>query len=58
MEDLNYLILRQQEERSRAEGASCPEAREAHEKLAEFYENRIRAGAPLLEEGGTARSDQ
>jgi len=42
MEDLNYLFQRQQQERSRAAAASCPESREAHGKLAEFYENRIR----------------
>ena len=42
MEDLNYLFQRQQLERSRAAAASCPESREAHGKLAEFYENRIR----------------
>ena len=46
MEDLNYLLRRQQEERSRAEGACCPKAREAHEKLAELYENRLGDAAP------------
>ena len=40
-EDLNYLFYRQQVERSRAEGASCPLARDAHQKLAEFLEKRI-----------------
>ena len=44
MEDLTYLSLRQQEERGCAEDATCPEAREAHERLAELYENRILAG--------------
>ena len=43
MEDLNFLYLRQQQERSRAEDASCPRSREAHERLAECYESRIRA---------------
>ena len=49
MKDPNYLFHRQQEERSRAEGASCPKARDAHEKLAELYENRIRdiTGRPM-----------
>lgn len=42
MEDINYLFHRQQEERSRAD-TSCPEARVAHEKLAQFYEHRIRS---------------
>jgi len=42
MDDLNYLFHRQQEERSRAQTSSCAEAREAHEKLAQFYEGRIR----------------
>jgi hypothetical protein len=42
MEDLNYLFRRQQEERSRAERASCAEARDTHERLAELYEDRIR----------------
>jgi hypothetical protein len=42
MEDLNYLFRRQQEERSRAEDASCPRARDTHERLAELYEDRIR----------------
>lgn len=42
MEDLNYLVHRRKEERDRAKAASCPKAREAHETLAEFYENRIR----------------
>ena len=42
MEDLNYLFQRQQQERSRAAAASCPESREAHVRLAQFYENRIR----------------
>ena len=42
MDDLNYLFHRQQQERTRAEAVSCREAREAHDSLAEFYENRIR----------------
>jgi hypothetical protein len=41
VEDLNYLFYRQQVERSRAAGASCPIARDAHERLGEFFENRI-----------------
>ena len=41
MDDLNYLFERQQQERARADGASCPEAREAHQQLATFYEERI-----------------
>jgi len=40
-EGLNYLFYRQQVERSRAEGASCPMARDAHQRLAAFFENRI-----------------
>jgi hypothetical protein len=43
MDDLNFLFQRQQQERARADCASCPEAREAHRQLAEFYESRIRA---------------
>ena len=42
MDDLNYLFRRQQEERARAEGTSCVEAREAHAQMAQFYEERIR----------------
>ena len=42
MDDLNYLFHRQQQERARADTASCPEARRAHENLATFYEQRIR----------------
>lgn len=41
MDDLNYLFRRQQEERARANSASCLEAQEAHRKLALFYEKRI-----------------
>jgi hypothetical protein len=41
MDDLNYLFQRQQQERARADRASCDEAREAHGELARFYEERI-----------------
>lgn len=41
MDDLNYLFQRQQQERARAERASCEEARDAHDQLARFYEERI-----------------
>ncbi len=41
MDDLKYLFRRQLEERVRAEGAGCAEAREAHQALAGFYEQRI-----------------
>ena len=36
--DLNYLFLRQQVERTRAETAGSDEARAAHEQLARCYE--------------------
>jgi hypothetical protein len=41
MDDLNYLFQRQQQERARADFASCEQAREAHDQLARFYEERI-----------------
>ncbi len=41
--DLNYLLRRQQEERTRAEAAASDEARQAHEELARGYEDQIRA---------------
>jgi hypothetical protein len=41
--DLNYLLHRQQVERSRAEGASSEAAREAHRELAHQYEEQIEA---------------
>ena len=41
MDDLNYLFQRQQQERARADRASCVQAREAHDELARFYEERI-----------------
>ena len=41
MDDLNYLFQRQQQERARADRASCEQAREAHDELARFYEERI-----------------
>lgn len=39
--DLNYLLYRQQIERSKADIASCDEARRAHAHLAELYEHAI-----------------
>lgn len=39
--DLNYLLHRQQVERSRADHASCDEARTAHAQLAALYEDAI-----------------
>jgi hypothetical protein len=39
--DLNYLFLRQQMERSRAEAALNPSARAAHEEMARQYELEI-----------------
>ena len=39
--DLNYLFLRQQMERSRAEAATSPAARAAHEEMARQYELEI-----------------
>lgn len=41
--DLNYLLHRQQVERSRAETASSEVARKAHEELALHYEEQIEA---------------
>jgi len=39
--DLNYLLHRQQVERSRAEAAHSEEARVRHEQLARCYEVQI-----------------
>lgn len=39
--DLNYLLNRQQVERSLAQAASSEAAREAHEALAREYEQQI-----------------
>ena len=39
--DLNYLLHRQQVERSRTDAAACDEARRAHSQLAALYENAI-----------------
>lgn len=39
--DLNYLLYRQQVERSLAQSATCPEARAAHAELAALYQARI-----------------
>ena len=39
--DINYLFLRQQVERSRAEAAASEEARRAHYELATEYERLI-----------------
>lgn len=39
--DLNYLLHRQQVERSRAKSASTDAARQAHEELARGYERKI-----------------
>ena len=39
--DINYLFLRQQTERSRAESASSDEARKIHQQLADEYERLI-----------------
>jgi hypothetical protein len=39
--DLNYLLYRQQVERSRADNAASVAAREAHTQLATLYENAI-----------------
>ena len=41
--DLNYLLHRQQVERSRAEAASSDAARKAHQGLARHYEEQIEA---------------
>jgi hypothetical protein len=39
--DINYLFLRQQTERSRADGAASNIARKIHEQLANEYERLI-----------------
>jgi len=39
--DLNYLLHRQQVERTRAEAADTDVARAAHEQLAKCYEKQI-----------------
>ena len=42
MEDLNYLLKREQEELLRAQSATCAAAQIAHEGLARGYARRIR----------------
>lgn len=44
--DLNYLLQRQQIERSKAELAASGEAREVHLKMAELYEREIEKLTP------------
>ena len=39
--DINYLLLRQQTEQSRAEAATSDAARKIHEQLASEYERLI-----------------
>lgn len=39
--DINYLLLRQQTERSRAQAATSDVARKIHEQLADEYERLI-----------------
>ncbi len=39
--DINYLFLRQQMERSRANAATSDIARQIHDQLADEYERRI-----------------
>ena len=48
--DLNYLLHRQQVERSRAKAARSKGARHAHEELARQYEQQIErlAGGELV----------
>jgi hypothetical protein len=41
MMDLNYLLHRQQAERSKAKAAKSEEARQAHDELARRYEEEI-----------------
>ena len=56
--DINYLLQREQIERSRAEGAPQGAAREAHRGLADGYRDRIDGyRRKLLHEAGlgTAR---
>ncbi|WP_336958567.1 hypothetical protein [Sphingobium aquiterrae] len=43
MEDLNYLLHREQEELLRAQQTGCQSARHAHAGLARGYAQRIRA---------------
>lgn len=42
MEDLNYLLKREQEELLRSQSALCPEASWVHRRLADGYNRRIR----------------
>ena len=53
--DLNYLLLREQIERVRADKAACDNSRAAHRELAECYRTIIdehrRAPAPSLPVG-------
>jgi len=42
MEDLNYLLKREQEELLRAQSATCGAAQIAHQGLARGYARRIR----------------
>lgn len=42
MEDLNYLLMREQEEIMRAKTSSCFAAKAAHDGMAHAYAKRIR----------------
>jgi hypothetical protein len=57
--DINYLLRRQQMERSRAASATSHEARERHAQLADEYERLIRSATDgrisFVQPGGTAK---
>lgn len=42
MDDLNYLLKREQEELLRAQDCACPAERRTHRSLAKRYARRIR----------------
>ena len=58
--DLNYVFLRQQVERSLAETAESPAAREAHEEFARAYEEQIerKSGGRILFQWFRKRRDE
>ena len=46
--DLNYLLMREQIERARADRSGCSPARTAHARLADLYRERIDLGRRTL----------
>jgi len=63
MNNLDYLFFRRRQELLRAETARCPQARTAHQALAELFGDRILAartghgeGLTIAPRSGTSRA--